>query len=394
MQDFIRQDKVNLSQYVPRFILKDETISNILKVESDEHEKQRLELIDLLKQFFVSSATWGLEKWENLLGVIPDNGDTIPQRRARIYAKLQGRQISTVAFLERLCKLFMSDSSIVRIVEDNEHYMFRILQENGSILYYNDMIDAINTYKPAHLNFIIILKRLLELKENEKVNVGMINALIKESYINIPPVPDSKGTVKSGVAIGRGGFLTMGIEQPDSMAFKTYFGTYKKRAGKIRIEPFDPYTPPPRKPIPAGHIDSFIATAKLKVGTIHIESENMPKVRKKGNILFNGLASGKGGKTSISIAKPSNATINAYFGAYKKKVGKITISPLDPYTPPPKHVEPKDTKQYINSFVGIGTSKEKKVEIGIYNVPDSSMKAYYGTYNTKTGYRRINGGKS
>lgn len=334
MQDFIRQDKVNLSQYVPRFILKDETISNILKVESDEHEKQRLELIDLLKQFFVSSATWGLEKWENLLGVIPDNGDTIPQRRARIYAKLQGRQISTVAFLERLCKLFMSDSSIVRIVEDNEHYMFRILQENGSILYYNDMIDAINTYKPAHLNFIIILKRLLELKENEKVNVGMINALIKESYINIPPVPDSKGTVKSGVAIGRGGFLTMGIEQPDSMAFKTYFGTYKKRAGKIRIEPFDPYTPPPRKPIPAGRIDSFIATAKLKVGTIHIESENMPKVRKKGNILFNGLASGKGGKVSIDVANVDNAYMGMFTGAAKIKTGTIRIEPLDPLQSP------------------------------------------------------------
>ena len=391
MQDFIRQDKVNLSQYVPRFILKDETISNILKVESDEHERQRLELIDLLKQFFVSSATWGLEKWENLLGVIPDNGDTIPQRRARIYAKLQGRQISTVAFLERLCKLFMSDSSIVRIVEDNEHYMFRILQENGSILYYDDMIDAINTYKPAHLNFIIILKRLLELKENEKVNVGMINALIKESYINIPPVPDSKGTVKSGVAIGRGGFLTMGIEQPDSMAFKTYFGTYKKRAGKIRIEPFDPYTPPPRKPIPAGRIDSFIATAKLKVGTIHIESENMPKVRKKGNILFNGLASGKGGKVSIDVANVDNAYMGMFTGAAKIKTGTIRIEPLDPYKAPEHKPEIKPPD--IKAFSGIGLGITKKVLYDLEHVPKFDSNAYFGTINNKGGIIKIGGSK-
>lgn len=391
MQEFIRKNPVNLSQYVPRFILKDETISNILKVESDEHEKQRLELIDLLKQFFVSSATWGLEKWENLLGVIPDNGDTIPQRRARIYAKLQGRQISTVAFLERLCKLFMSDSSIVRIVEDNEHYMFRILQENGSILYYDDMIQAIETYKPAHLNFIIILKRLLELKENEKVNVGMINALIKESYINIPPVPDSKGTVKSGVAIGRGAFVHMGLEKPKSANAKAYFGVYKKRVGKVIINPLDTPTPPPFKPVPNSEIGFTFGVAKSRVGTVRIEPFDPFKIPRKGTLIYNGLATGKGGKVSIDVANVDNAYMGMFTGAAKIKTGTIRIEPLDPYKAPEHKPEIKPPD--IKAFSGIGLGITKKVLYDLEHVPKFDSNAYFGTINNKGGIIKIGGSK-
>ena len=325
MQDFTRQEKPDISKYVPLFTLKDSTIKNILKVESDEHDKERLELQDLFRQFFISSATWGLEKWEKLFSVTPDNNDTIPQRRARIYAKLQGRQISTIPFLERLCKLFMSDGSIVKIIEHNEKYMFDILQENGSILYYNDMIEAVDTYKPAHLAFRVILKRLLELKESEKVNVGFVNAIIKESYIELAKVEDSKADLKTAVAIGRGAFVHMGLEKPKSANAKAYFGVYKKRVGKVIINPLDTPTPPPFKPVPNSEIGFTFGVAKSRVGTVRIEPFDPFKIPRKGTLIYNGLATGKGGKVTIDLEHVPKFDSSAYFGTINNKGGIIKI---------------------------------------------------------------------
>ena len=46
---FIREQDVNLAEYLPAFVSKDKEIKTLLSVESEEHNRQRELLIDMLK---------------------------------------------------------------------------------------------------------------------------------------------------------------------------------------------------------------------------------------------------------------------------------------------------------------------------------------------------------
>ena len=63
---WMRQDTVNILRYLPEYLAKDTDFKNTNDADSKEHERIRLALQDLSKQFFVKFATWGLDDWEKL----------------------------------------------------------------------------------------------------------------------------------------------------------------------------------------------------------------------------------------------------------------------------------------------------------------------------------------
>ena len=63
---FLRLDKPDVLRYLPKFLAQDKHFKLIQDACSMEHEKQRQALIDLAKQFYVDSATWGLTAWEKI----------------------------------------------------------------------------------------------------------------------------------------------------------------------------------------------------------------------------------------------------------------------------------------------------------------------------------------
>ncbi|MCI6172087.1 MAG: YmfQ family protein, partial [Selenomonas bovis] len=121
---WLRDEKVDISRYLPEFVRGDPVLGQTLAIESKEHERQRMEIRDLLAQAFIDTATWGLADWERILDLKPDAGDNYEARRNRILLKLQGRQTSTVAFITNLIKRYCTEKSKVTVIEDNEHYMF------------------------------------------------------------------------------------------------------------------------------------------------------------------------------------------------------------------------------------------------------------------------------
>ena len=155
----LREEPVDISRYLPRFLRKDLSMAGLLDACSKEHERQRLTLLDVLDQFFVATATWGLSTWERVLAIRPQATDTVEMRRNQILLKLQFRQTSTVDFLERLCRRYMSADSAFHIEEENTRYVFHLHHSAGDILDFSGMLDALETYKPAHLGYDIALLR-------------------------------------------------------------------------------------------------------------------------------------------------------------------------------------------------------------------------------------------
>lgn len=153
---FIREQDANLAEYLPAFVSQDAEIKTLLSVESEEHNRQRELLIDILKQFFVHSATWGLDSWEKVFAIYSKQNESYELRRAKIYAKLQSKQISTVQFLTQLASNFFPEQAEIEIKEVNPKNLFYLIANYTALDNdYNALRDAIEIYKPAHLAMII-----------------------------------------------------------------------------------------------------------------------------------------------------------------------------------------------------------------------------------------------
>lgn len=107
----LRNDKVDISRYLPKFLAKDKVMFRALLACSAQHEKQRLLLDDLSDQFFVQTATWGLAEWERLVDITPPDGADIASRRAAVLLKLRKPPSVTVAFLKKLINQYIADKS-------------------------------------------------------------------------------------------------------------------------------------------------------------------------------------------------------------------------------------------------------------------------------------------
>lgn len=107
----LRDDKVDISRYLPKFLAKDKVMFHVLLACSAQHEKQRILLDDLSNQFFVQTATWGLAEWERLVDIMPPDGADIASRRAAVLLKLRKPPSVTVAFLEKLINQYIADES-------------------------------------------------------------------------------------------------------------------------------------------------------------------------------------------------------------------------------------------------------------------------------------------
>lgn len=153
--DFIRDKKVDLSTYLPSFLTKDPEFAAKLNAESGEHDAVRLALIDILNQLFVSTATWGLERWEQFLDIPTDLTQTYDARRQKILRKMQGSQTVTLDFITRLVNLYVAAGQAV-VNDFPGTYSLEILYHGGQVLDYGKLRDAINTYIPAHIGYKLI----------------------------------------------------------------------------------------------------------------------------------------------------------------------------------------------------------------------------------------------
>lgn len=152
---FLRNIPVDLSRYLPTFLFRDTSFSDTLSTLSHEHEVQRLTLTDAAQQAFVKTATWGLDDWEEFVGLEHESADTLQTRRNKILMKLAGVDSVTVPFLTRLVNLYAADGQAV-VIDHPDTYSIEILHHGGQVLDYAGLEDAINTYIPAHIGHTLL----------------------------------------------------------------------------------------------------------------------------------------------------------------------------------------------------------------------------------------------
>lgn len=113
---------------------------------------------ELFKQFNLETATWSLDIWEKQYGIKTDITKDYDLRRSRIKSKMRGTGTTTVEMIKNVAESFVN--GLVEIVEHNEQYKFdiKMMSVIGIPPNMEDLKDAIEELKPAHLAYEIILK--------------------------------------------------------------------------------------------------------------------------------------------------------------------------------------------------------------------------------------------
>lgn len=177
MDDFIRWKTVDILEYLPFFIAKDELFKSTNDADSREHERIRVKLLNMLDQLNIQNTTEGIKLWDTFVG-IDTSADSIDVRRARIIERLNHNSSSTKAFLEYIANQYISDGS-ARISLFNHQYTMDLEFNKGMCFDLARMKEAIDTYKPAHIGH-----RTIEVSSvSHNIQIDIFPCISENTYI-------------------------------------------------------------------------------------------------------------------------------------------------------------------------------------------------------------------
>lgn len=140
--------------YLPPYYETSRVMRSILQAEGAEFDKLREALDETLNQFFVNTATWGLDQWEEELGlpITPDQLDA--ERRDKIISRLRGHGTATIYIVKNVAESY--DKGAIDIVEDHAAYTITVhfVDTTGVPPNLDDLKAAVRAVVPAHLDIL------------------------------------------------------------------------------------------------------------------------------------------------------------------------------------------------------------------------------------------------
>jgi hypothetical protein len=159
-----------LKDYLPSYYYDIKEVMEVIKDEATEFQDYQMEIEEVLNQFYVDRATWGLEKWEEACGITTDETKTLLDRRGAIKTKIKGIGTVTVERLKNLADSFYN----TEIKEDTANYRITImiLGIRGVPTDITVMQKALREMVPAHLavDFVFTYVTWDELEYADKTN--------------------------------------------------------------------------------------------------------------------------------------------------------------------------------------------------------------------------------
>ncbi|MCC0704891.1 DUF2313 domain-containing protein [Clostridioides sp. ES-S-0049-02] len=121
----------------------------------DALENELLTLLDekndLLDQFFIDTATWGFDDWEDLLKIKTNSKLDFNTRRSNIKAKLRGKGTTTIEVIKAISEAYTKTNVDVEVFSNLFSFTLSFITNNCS---YNTILELdkkIEEIKPCHL---------------------------------------------------------------------------------------------------------------------------------------------------------------------------------------------------------------------------------------------------
>lgn len=129
---------------------------------------------DTFDQFFVDTATWGLDYWENILSIKNRFDLSIEDRRSNIKAKMRGKGTTTIEVIKTIGEAYTKTNVDVKVFSNLFSFTLSFITNNCS---YNTILELdkkIEEIKPAHLEhkFEMILFNQNSMFAGSTMNTG------------------------------------------------------------------------------------------------------------------------------------------------------------------------------------------------------------------------------
>ena len=147
-----------LIDYVPVYYGELLESSEILSAENAEVSRLNASINDLLAQFNVATATWGLREWERIAGIAIDESKPLGERRSVVIARLRGAGVVTVEHVENVAEAFQGGD--VEVIERYADYtiVIKFISSFGVPANLSDLTDLLRELIPAHLAIEYVFK--------------------------------------------------------------------------------------------------------------------------------------------------------------------------------------------------------------------------------------------
>ncbi|MGE5552819.1 MAG: putative phage tail protein [Betaproteobacteria bacterium] len=138
--------------YLPWYYETSRVMRAILQAQGSELDRLRQALDETLAQFFVNTATWGLDTWEKELGLPVAPAQSESERRDRIVSRLQGFGTATISVVKQVAEAY--DKGRCQVIEDFPAYTvtIRFVDTTGIPPNLEDLKAAVRAVVPAHLD--------------------------------------------------------------------------------------------------------------------------------------------------------------------------------------------------------------------------------------------------
>ena len=147
---------MKLIEYLPNDYTKSGSTLELLEALEKMWRKAQEDTEDFEKQLFLSTATWGLDFWEQMYGIENDESKGYEVRRSVVRAKIRGAGTT---------------------IEQNAQHKFVVMMASiiGIPPNIEDLRNTIKEIKPAHLDFEIVFKYNI-MKDLQRYTHGQLKA--------------------------------------------------------------------------------------------------------------------------------------------------------------------------------------------------------------------------
>ncbi|MEK3827406.1 putative phage tail protein [Paenibacillus sp. FSL K6-1558] len=165
-----------LFSYLPQYYETSRVMQADMQAKGTEIDLLYQALNETLEQFFVRTATWGLDFWEQELGIETDRLKPVEQRRAVVESKLRGagkfsgRQVSNVA------EAYAGGKVDVTFQPEAWSFTVSFVDKYGLPPNLDDLKAVIEDIKPAHMTVEYRL-RYLTIAEVESMTLSEIEQI-------------------------------------------------------------------------------------------------------------------------------------------------------------------------------------------------------------------------
>lgn len=137
--------------YLPGYYESSRVIRSDMQAKGVELDELYQALNETLDQFFVRTATWGLDRWEHELGIETDHTKPITQRRALVESKLRGAGQFSGRLVKSVAEAYDGGTVDVSFQPAEWSFTIKFIDTLGIPPNLDDLKAVIEEIKPAHL---------------------------------------------------------------------------------------------------------------------------------------------------------------------------------------------------------------------------------------------------